>query len=147
MSDQRPAVYDPYMAEAVLERLSLLAEALDPPVPVAFEELTAEPGQMPRIMLKPLAADAYERRYVSGESIQAFPFSATLRIAGDCEQDSLDAASALQELAELWTQADIEVPGYAVFRQQQLTVPTCLGRTERFEDWQVTMELKYKQTR
>ena len=41
----------------------------------------------------------------------------------------------------------MSVPGYAIFRTQQLTVPTCLGRTERFEDWQVTLELKYKQVR
>ncbi len=144
---QQQAVYDPYMATAVLDRVEILAGGFKPPVPVAFEELTAEPGLMPRIMLKPLSADATERRYISGEAIRAFPFSATLRVAADCEQDSLDAASLLQMLADAWSATKMSVPGYAIFRTQQLTVPTCLGRTERFEDWQVTLELKYKQVR
>lgn len=144
MNDRKPATYDPYLASAVLERLSDIAASLTPPVPVAFEELTAEPGETPRIMLKPLASDASERRYVSGEAIRAFPFSATLRVAAECEQDSLEAAELLQELATAWDASEMSVPGYAVFRKQQLTVPTCLGRAERFEDWQVTCELKYK---
>ncbi len=145
MSDQKPATYDPYMASAVCDRIELLAGGMEPAIPVAFEELTAEPGRMPRIMLKPLAADAAERRYVSGEVMRTFPFSATLRVAAECEQDSLDAAAYLQGLASAWGESAMDIPGYAVFRKQQLTVPTCLGRTERFEDWQVTMELKYKQ--
>lgn len=143
MSD-RPAMYDPYIAAAVLDRIEILAVGLEPKVPCAFEELTAEPGQMPRLMLKPLASDAEDVRYISGEALKTFPFSMTLRIAGDSQQASLDAAAYLQELAETWATVAIEVPGYTIFRQRQLTVPTCLGRTERFEDWQVTCELKYK---
>lgn len=146
MTDQKPATYDPCVASAVLEHITDLARSLDPPVPVAFEELTAEPGRMPRIMLKPLASDAAERRYVSGEVVRAFPFSATLRVAAECEQDSLDADQALRNLARAWSATPMEMPGHAIFRQLQLTIPTCLGRTERFEDWQVTMEIKYKQT-
>ena len=137
MTDQKPATYDASIASAVLEHISSMAEKLEPPVPVAFEELTAAPGQLPRIMLQPLRADAAERRYVSGEAMHAFPFAVTLRVA----------ASLLQMLADAWSATKMSVPGYAIFRTQQLTVPTCLGRTERFEDWQVTLELKYKQVR
>lgn len=144
MSD-KPAMYDPYIATAVLDRVEILAIGLEPKTPCAFEELTAEPGQMPRLMLKPLASDAEDVRYISGEALRSFPFSMTLRIAGDSQQASLDAVAYLQELAGAWTASPIEVPGYTIFRQRQLTVPTCLGRTERFEDWQVTCELKYKQ--
>ena len=51
-------------------------------------------------------------------------------------------------LIEAVEEADLSMGGFAVFRTpggRQRTVPTCLGRTERFEDWQVTFELKYKQ--
>lgn len=144
MSEASAPTYDPSVATAVLDHVAAIAVDLDPAVPVAFEELTAEPGEMPRIMLKPAPSDAQERRYVSGEAIRPFPFTATLRIAADSEQDRLDAADLLQQLATAWGEAPIEAPGWAVFRQRQLTVPTCLGRTERFEDWQVTLELKYK---
>ena len=124
MTDQKPATYDASIASAVLEHVSGMAEKLEPPVPVAFEELTAAPGQLPRIMLQPLRADAAEHRYVSG---------------GDADQT-------VRELARAWGAEGMTVPGYSVFRQQQLTTPTCLGRAELFEDWQVTLELKYKRT-
>lgn len=144
MSNQKPVTYDTCVATAVLDRITELAQALDPPVPVAFEDLTADPGKMPRIMLAPLASDAAERRYVSGEAIEAFPFAATLRIAVECEQDGLDAFQFLKDLASAWEAEELEIPGYSVFRKKPLTIPTRLGSTERFEDWQVTMELKYK---
>lgn len=146
MTDQKPAIYDASIASAVLEHVSGMAEKLEPPVSVAFEELTAAPGQLPRIMLQPLRADAAEHRYVSGGAMHAFPFAVTLRVATDCEQDSLDADQTLRELARAWGAEGMTVPGYSVFRQQQLTTPTCLGRAELFEDWQVTLELKYKRT-
>ena len=113
MSEKVTPTYDPGLAAAVLEHMASLADALEPAIPLAFEELTAEPGALPRIMLKPAPSDAQERRYVSGEAIRPFPFTVTLRIAADSEQKRLDAT-------------------------------VCLGRTERFEDWQVTLELKYK---
>lgn len=145
MSEAAAPTYDPSVATAVLDHMSTLATALDPAVPVAFEELTAEPGRMPRIMLKPASSDAQERRYVSGEAIRPFPFTVTLRIDADSEQDRLDAAELLQQLATAWERTPLETEGWAIFRQRQVTIPTCLGRTERFEDWQVTLELKYKQ--
>lgn len=144
----RAAVYDPKVAELVLDAAESIADSMDPPCPVAFEELTAEPGKMPRLMLKPTASDAAERRYISGEAIRNFPFSATLRTAADCEQDRLDAHAWLQAFCSRFEGADLSMDGYAVFRTpggRQQTVPTCLGRTERFEDWQVTFALKYKQ--
>ena len=137
--------YDPNVATAVLDGLQELMRDLPEEMPVAFEELTVDPGDMPRLMLKPLASDAEERRYISGEQLRAFPFSVTLRLEAESEQKRLDAYAYLAQLAKAWAATPIEAPGYAIFRQRQLTIPTCLGRTERFEDWQVTMELKYKQ--
>lgn len=140
--------YDPKLAERVLDAAASIAAGMEPPCGAAFEELSAEPGEMPRLMLKPLSAEASERRYISGEAIRPFPFSATLRVAADCEQDRLDAHAWLQGFAEAVEEADLSMGGFAVFRTpggRQRTVPTCLGRTERFEDWQVTFELKYKQ--
>lgn len=142
------AVYDPKVAELVLDAAESIAQGMAPPCRAAFEELTAEPGEMPRLMLKPTASDAVERRYISGEAIRNFPFSATLRVACDSEQDSLDAHAWLSAFCAAFEGADLSMDGYAVFRTpggRQQTVPTCLGRTERFEDWQVTFELKYKQ--
>lgn len=146
MTDQKPIEYDPKIAQVVTGAMERAAKEVGNHVPVAFEELTAEPGDMPRLMLKPTASDAVERRYVSGEVLRAFPFSATLRIAAESEQDRLDAASWLQRLAEAFEEGEMAVPGAAVYSKLQRTVPTCLGRTERFEDWQVTFEVKYKTT-
>lgn len=143
MTEQR-IEYDPKVAERVLDAVQAAADGLDRPVPCAFEELTAEPGLMPRLMLKPTASDAVERRYVSGEVLRAFPFSATLRVGADCEQDRLDACAWLSQLGAAFEEVPLEVDGGTVFMQRQRTVPTCLGRTEQFEDWQVTFEVKYK---
>ena len=58
------------------------------------------------------------------------------------------ARRASRKICAAFEGADLSMDGYAVFRTpggRQQTVPTCLGRTERFEDWQVTFELKYKQ--
>ena len=60
------AVYDPKVAELVLDAAESIAQAMAPPCRAAFEELTAEPGEMPRLMLKPTASYAVERRYISG---------------------------------------------------------------------------------
>lgn len=136
--------YDPKVAERVLDAMQRASDAMDPPVPVAFEELTADPGEMPRLMLKPTDSDAVERRYVSGEVLRAFPFSATLRVDADSEQDRLDAFAWLHRLAAEYEAAGVEIPGASVYMNSQRTVPTCLGRTDRFEDWQVTFEVKYK---
>lgn len=147
MSEKR-AAYDPKVAELVLDAADQIARSMEPPCRAAFEELTAEPGEMPRLMLKPVASDVKERRYISGEAIRNFPFSATLRVACDSEQDSLDAHAWLSAFCGAFEAADLSMDGYAVFSTpggRQQTAPTCLGRTERFEDWQVTFELKYKQ--
>lgn len=136
--------YDPKVAERVLDAMQRASGAMDPPVPVAFEELTADPGEMPRLMLKPTDSDAVERRYVSGEVLRAFPFSATLRVDADSEQERLDAFAWLHRLAAEYEAAGVEIPGASVYMNRQRTVPTCLGRTDRFEDWQVTFEVKYK---
>ena len=146
MSDT--TTYDPKVAGLALAAADAIAHAMVPPCRVTFEELTAEPGEMPRLMLKPTSSDAMERRYISGEAVRSFPFSATLRVACDSEQDSLDAHAWLQSFAEAFEDADMAMEGYVAFRTpggRQKTVPTCLGRTERFEDWQVTFEVKYKQ--
>lgn len=136
--------YDPKVAERVLDAMQRASDGMDPPVPVAFEELTADPGEMPRLMLKPTDSDAVERRYVSGEVLRAFPFSATLRVDADSEQERLDAFAWLHRLAAEYEAAGVEIPGASVYMNRQRTVPTCLGRTDRFEDWQVTFEVKYK---
>ena len=140
----RSPEYDVEVAEAVLDAVSKLSAAADPPAPCAFEELTAVPGALPRLMLKPLPADPYERRYVSGEAIKQFPFSATLRIEADSEQDRLDAHKWLMTLAESFGGCPIALDGISVFQRSLTQIPTCLGRTERFEDWQMNLMLKYK---
>ena len=136
--------YDTNVAEAVLDAVEALCKRMEPSAPCAFEELTAEPGKMPRVMLKPLPSDPYEKRYVSGEEIRKFPFSATLRIEADSEQKRLDAHQWLMALAKGFGACPIELEGMTVFQRSLTQMPTCLGRTERFEDWQINLSLKYK---
>lgn len=138
--------YDVKVAEAVLDAVEAAAGSLDPAVPCAFEELTAEPGEMPRLMLKPLPAEPCERRYVSGEEIRRFPFSATLRVAAESEQDRLDAHEWLKSLAKAFVGQPVVLEGLTVFQKAVTQVPTCLGRTERFEDLQTAFDFKYRTT-
>lgn len=141
--DER-VTYDTKVAEAALDALCRISDELDPPAPCAFEELTAEPGAMPRLMVKPLPADPYERRYISGEAIKQFPFTVTLRLEADSEQERLDAYEWLMTLANRFGGCPIELDGLSVFQRTLTQLPTCLGRTERFEDWQISLSLKYK---
>lgn len=141
--DKAPT-YDVNVAEAVLDAVCYISKGLDPSVPCAFEELTAEPGKMPRLMLKPLPSEPYERRYISGEAIKQFPFSATLRIEADCEQERLDAHEWLMNLANGFATCHINLSGISIFQRVLTQLPTCLGRTDRFEDWQISLSLKYK---
>lgn len=140
----RQTEYDARVVEAVLDAVEAIAKDMEPSTPCAFEELTAEPGEMPRLMLKPLPSDPVEQRYVSGETINQFPFSATLRIEADSEQERLDAHQWLMDLANAFSVQPIDLEGLCVFQRTLTQVPTCHGRTERFEDWQMSLSLKYK---
>ncbi len=129
---------------AVLERMGEIAGGMDPPVPAVFEDLTAEPGEMPRLMLQPTSSDAAQRRYVQGAPIEAFPFNAVLRVAAVSEGDRLAAFKWLADLGRAFEDGPLDVPGAAVYMHRTATVPTCLGRTERFEDWQISFTVMFK---
>lgn len=147
MTEAKPVYYDPYIAEVVLDHVERLAQKLSvPAVPVRFEELTGTPGTLPRIMMTPLRSDPYERQYLGGGGIANFPFALTLRLVADSEQKSLDAPKLLLELAGLIERTPITAGGVPVYRQRRTSNPVRLGCTEHFEDWQVTLAVKYQRT-
>jgi hypothetical protein len=136
--------YNVDVALAVLERMDAIAESMDPPARAVFEDLTAEPGELPRLMLQPTSTEAYTRRYVQGAPLEAFPFNAVLRVAAVSEGDRLAAFKWLADLGRAFEDGPLEVPGATVFMHRMATIPTCLGRTERFEDWQIQFSVIYK---
>lgn len=136
--------YNVDVALSVLERMDAIAESMDPPARAVFEDLTAEPGELPRLMLQPTSTEAYTRRYVQGAPLEAFPFNAVLRVAAVSEGDRLAAFKWLADLGRAFEDGPLEVPGATVYLHRASTIPTCLGRTERFEDWQISFSVMYK---
>lgn len=139
-------IIDASLAEAILVRIEEVVADSPAKVPVHFEELTAEPGPLPRLMLKPLQTSDRGQTYISGETLLPFPCSLTLRVAAVDEQDRLDASAYLTEIAQAFLARALVLDGYVAYRHPVRSMITCLGRTSAFEDWQVTFDLYYKQT-
>lgn len=135
------------LAEQVLDLVEQTADEVGAAMPVRFEELTADVGELPRMMLQLRESDAKEQRYLSGERICPMPFALTLRLAADAQQDRLDACDLLSRLADSFLESCMVLDGYVAYAMPTASVPVCLGRAQAFEDWQVTFELKYKQTK
>lgn len=142
-----PVLYNATLAAQVLDLVEELANELDGSMPVRFEELTAEPGELPRIMLQLLDSNGEESRYISGEKLCPMPFALTLRLCADDEQTRLDAAATLSRLSSDFLARCVALNGYVAYKRPVCGVPVCLGRTEAFEDWQVEFDLNYKETK
>ncbi len=136
------------LATQVLDLMADVTEGMGAAAPVRFEELSADPGELPRFMLTLRESDEQRQQYVSGEQVIPFPFALTLRMAGDDEQSRLDAAETLGNAADAFLGRCILMDGYVACAMPQAGVPVCLGKSDAgFEDWQVTFTLKYTQTR
>lgn len=140
-----PIIYNASLATQVLDLFEEVVTEIEPDLHVFFEELSAEPGTLPRLMVQLLESDGEEVRYISGERLCPLPLALTLRIGSEDEQDRLDAAKLLSLIAERFIQKCAVLDGYVAYTMPRSSVVVCLGRTDIFEDWQVTFELKYKQ--
>lgn len=141
-----PAFNNTDIATQLLDLVQEIANAIDP-MPVKFQELTASAGDLPRLMLSPVNGESYDiQQYISGEQIYAFPCALRLRQSVRDEQTRLDARAYLASITkELLTKCQV-LDGYVVCRKPTATVPVCLGATNDFEDWEVTLSLIYKTT-
>lgn len=135
------------LAEQVLDLVEQVLADEGESMPVRFEELTADPGELPRMMLQLQESDGKEQRYLSGERICPMPFALTLRIAADAQQDRLDTCGLLNAIADSFVERCMVLDGYVAYAMPTASVPVCLGKAQAFEDWQVTFDLKYKQTK
>lgn len=141
-----PAFNNADIATQLLDLIQEIANAINP-MPVKFQELTASAGDLPRLMLSPINGESYDaQQYISGEQIYAFPCALRLRQSIRDEQTRLDARAYLAKITkDLLTQCQV-LEGYVVCRKPTATVPVCLGATNDFEDWEVTLSLIYKTT-
>lgn len=144
MSDA-PIMHDLYLGEQILDLLEEIATDMSPAIKIHFEELTAEAGPLPRLMLSPVSANGETESYISGERVCPFPCAVTLRVKANDEQDRIDTGKYLSTLAKEFLGRSIVLPDYVAYRKPSASMATCLGRTSAFEDWQVTLDLKYKQ--
>lgn len=143
----KPVIYDGDLATQVLDLVESVAVAVDPSVSVRFEGLSAEPGELPRLMVQLIESSGDDARYISGERLVPFPFALILRVAADDEQSRLDAAAFLAETAKGFIAQCVALDGYVCYTRPRAGAPFCLGRSDAFEDWQVTFDLSYKQSR
>lgn len=134
------------IATQLLDLVQEIANEIKP-MPVKFQELTATAGNLPRLMIAPTRSDTTDvQQYISGEQIYPFPFALRLRQSVRDEQTRLDARAYLASITkELLTKCQV-LDGYVVCRKPTATVPVCLGATNGFEDWEVTLSLIYKTT-
>ena len=135
------------LAEQVLDLVEETAEKVGASMPVRFEELTADVGELPRIMLQLSESDGQQQRYLSGERICPMPFALTLRFSADDQQTRLDARELLGRMADAILEDCMVLNGYVAYALPTASVPVCLGKAPLFEDWQVTFDLKYKQSK
>ncbi len=131
----------------ILDKLGEVVKGIDPSIPVRFEELTAEAGELPRMMMSLVDSGEEESRYISGEAICPIAFALTLRVSAEDEQDRLDAAYTLNAAAAAFIKDCSAFDGFVAYKRPLAGVAHCLGRTDAFEDWQITFSLKYKETR
>lgn len=141
-----PVYINPELATQVLNLFEEVVKASDNPMEVHFEELTAEPGPLPRIMLHTRNSSTdTSTGYISGEYACPFPCLLTLRVAAQDEQDRLDADKYLRSITSVFLAKAAVLKDYIAYRKPSASMPYCLGRTSAFEDWQVTFELNYIQ--
>ncbi len=144
--ETRAVLYDATLATSILDLVSDIVSNIDDTIQVHFEELTAEPGILPRMMITLLEAGTTSNRYISGEQLISIPFALTLRVAAIDEQDRLDAAALLSKVSREFINNCVSFDNYVAYTRPLSSVPTCLGRTNIFEDWQLTFDLNYKKT-
>lgn len=149
MSEEKKIVYfDGDIAKKILDLIEEVVKELDEPsIPVEFGELTADAGKLPRLMIAPQRAEEIAQRYISGETIHPFNFALYLRKPIMDEQQRLDAHAYLTKLTKVFLQRCQVLDGYVAFRKPTASTPVELGSTNAFEDWQVTVQLLYKQTK
>ncbi len=141
------AIYYTPLVTQVLDLLAKIVKDIDDSIPVKFEELTAETGDLPRMMMSLIDSGEEESHYISGEAICPVAFALTLRIGAEDEQDRLDAAYTLNTVVSAFLKDCTALDGFVAYKRPMAGVAHCLGRTDAFEDWQVTFSLKYKETR
>lgn len=141
-----PVYINPELATQVLDLFEEVVKASDNPMEVHFEELTAEPGPLPRIMLHTRNSSTdTSTGYISGEYACPFPCLLTLRVAAQDEQDRLDADKYLRSITSAFLAKAAVLKDFIAYRKPSASMPYCLGRTSAFEDWQVTFDLNYIQ--
>lgn len=149
MSEEKKIVYfDGYIAKKILDLIEEVVKELDEPsIPVEFGELTADAGKLPRLMIAPQSTGEVTQRYISGETIHPFNFALYFRKPIMDEQQRLDAHAYLTKLTKAFLQRCQVLDGYVAFHKPTASTPVELGSTNAFEDWQVTVQLLYKQTK
>lgn len=135
------------LATQIVDLIADILEESDVEMQVRFEDLTAEPGELPRLMVSPIKDNNESKSYISGEAIVPFPFALYFRQTAFDEQDRLDAHQFLTQVTEQLLGCLVVLDGYVAYRKPSASVPFRLGATEAFEDWQVTFDLTYKQQR
>lgn len=137
---------NPELAKQILDLFEEVIKANGEQIEIHFEELTAEPGPLPRLMLSTRNSSTDSSTgYISGEYACPFPCLLTLRIAAEDEQDRLDADKYLRSLTSAFLPKATILPDFVAYRKPTASIPYCLGRTSAFEDWQVTFDLNYIQ--
>lgn len=149
MSEEKKIVYfDGDIAKKILDLIEEVVKELDEPsIPVEFGELTADAGKLPRLMIAPQSTGEVTQRYISGETIHPFNFALYFRKPIMDEQQRLDAYAYLTKLTKAFLQRCQVLDGYVAFHKPTASTPVELGSTNAFEDWQVTVQLLYKQTK
>ena len=149
MSEEKKIVYfDGDIAKKILDLIEEVVKELDEPsIPVEFGELTADAGKLPRLMIAPQSTGEVTQRYISGETIPPFNFALYFRKPIMDEQQRLDAHAYLTKLTKAFLQRCQVLDGYVAFHKPTASTPVELGSTNAFEDWQVTVQLLYKQTK
>lgn len=133
------------LATQILDLFEEVIKESSQDIAIHFEELTAEPGPLPRLMLSPQqnSTSQGDPGYLSGEAAYPFPCTLTLRVSAEDEQDRLDADAYLRELTTSFINRASVLKSYVAYRKPAASIPSCLGRTSAFEDWRVTFDLNY----
>lgn len=141
----KPVIINASLVTQILDLVGEIVHTFDASIPVRFEELTAETGQLPRIMMT-LADGTEETAYISGEIRCSIVLEITLRVATDDEQDRLNAVGLLDYIKEQFVKKCRVLDGFAAHRRPKAGVPE-IGRTDIFEDLKVTFEVEYDETK
>lgn len=136
--------YDINIATQILDIMQEIVNESETPMPVKFEELTPNIGELPRLMIAPVATDNDVQQYISGEFIYPFVFTLTLRQSVVDDQTRLDAYQFLNEITDQFLKRSIVLDNCVAYKRPFASVPAMLGTTDAFEDWSVTFDLRYK---